>query len=52
MGKWINSNNWNEVTDQTYAIEICQRCTFDRKKEIPYRHIYVHMARWLVLSGD
>ena len=36
MGKWMNSNNHCEVTDQTFAPEICQRCTFDRKKEIPY----------------
>ena len=32
------------MTDQTFATEIFQSCTFDRKKEIPYRHIYVHMA--------
>ena len=36
MGKWMNSNNRREVTNQSFAAEICQRCTFDGKKEIPY----------------
>ena len=36
MGKWMNLNNGREVTDQTFASEICQRYSFDRKKEIPY----------------
>ena len=36
MGKWMNSHNQNEVTDQTFAAEKCQRCTFDGKKELPY----------------
>ena len=32
----MNSNNCHKVTDQTFAAEICQRCTFDEKMEIPY----------------
>ena len=32
VGKWMNLNNHLEVTDQTFAAEIC---TFDGKKEIP-----------------
>ena len=36
MGKLINSNNCCEVTDQTFAAEMCQRYTCDGKKEIPY----------------
>ena len=36
MGKWMNSNNRCKVTDQTFAAKICQRYTFDGKKEIPY----------------
>ena len=38
MGKWMNSNNHHEVTDQTFATEIYQRCTFEGKIEtyLPY----------------
>ena len=36
MGKWINSNNCHEVTDQAFGEKICQRCTFDGKNEITY----------------
>ena len=36
MGKWMNSNNRCEATDYKFAAEICQRCTVDGKKEIPY----------------
>ena len=34
MLKWMNSNNRRELTDWTFAAKICQRCTFDKKKEI------------------
>ena len=36
MGKWTNSNICSEVTGGSFAVQICQRCTFDPKKEIPY----------------
>ena len=42
MRKWMNSNNRREVTDQTFAAEICLRCTFDKKNKIPH---------WSVLSA-
>ena len=34
----MNSNNCSEVTDQkqTFVTEICLRCAFDEKNEIPY----------------
>ena len=44
MGRWMNSNNHCKVTDQTFATEICQRCKFDGKKEIPYWHRPFSMA--------
>ena len=46
MGKWMNSNNCCEVTDHTFAAEICQRCMFDEKNEIPHWQsgvAYLHM---------
>ena len=36
MGQWMNSNNCREVIDQAFVTEICQRSTFDGKKEIPH----------------
>ena len=34
-GRWTNSNIRTAVTDGPFAVQICQRCTFDPKKEIP-----------------
>ena len=35
MGKWTHSNICHAVTDGPFAVQICQRCTFDPKKENP-----------------
>ena len=36
MRKWTNSNICCTVTDGSFAVQICQRCTFDPKKKNPY----------------
>ena len=36
LGKCTNSNIHRAVTDGPFSVEICQGCTFNPKKEIPY----------------
>ena len=48
MGKLINSNSRRAVTDRPFSAKICQGCTFDPKKEIPY---WVRLQRGLSMSG-
>ena len=36
MGKWTHSIICLAVTDRPFAVQICQRCTIDPKKENPY----------------
>ena len=36
LRKWTNSNIRRAVTDGLFSAEICQGCTFNPKKEIPY----------------
>ena len=33
MEKWMNSNNCPEVTNKTFAAQICQSYTFDGKRK-------------------
>ena len=35
LGKWTNSNIRCAVTDRLFFAEICQKCMFNPKKEIP-----------------
>ena len=39
------------LTDQTFATKICQRCTFDGKKEIPYLPAGRRRDDWLTFHG-
>ena len=48
MGKWMNSNNSSEVTDQTFATQICK---FDGKNEIPYWNLWAMLSALQHVSG-
>ena len=37
--KWTNPNIRHAVTDGPFCAQIYQGCTFDTKKENPYRHL-------------